>query len=237
MTTTVLTVPTNVFAAFAKIAPKKDIRYYLNGVFVEPDTGAMVCTTGHVLLAHATGARVPDVAPFIIPVALFTHLLKTKFPCVRVSITSGDVGKRTITLEGVRAIDDVEPSGATFQGAEIEGRYPDWRRAVPVSASGEMGHLNPEYLATVADALKLLAGYKGAMVETFHNGPHTAAVLTVSGSDSLGVVMPFRGSKSPDMRPFAALKLTRTSAPADDSGVPAADADAPSDNTEVPKAA
>jgi len=199
MTTAILTTTPAAIAGFLSIVPKSDIRYYLNGVYVEPDTGMMIATDGHVLLAHRTTARVPDVIPpFIIPRALLEKVAKAKCDQVRISIDTSTSSCRDITLQtgnGEGNGTPFEPDGCTFTLPEIEGRYPDWRRIVPRTVSGAATQLDPEKLLQVKEAMQAVCGKKRGRYWPVHvnqNGADQGAMVTCSDIHTFAIVMPWR---------------------------------------------
>lgn len=180
-------------------AGTKDIRYYLNGIFVDPKHGRMVSTTGHVLTVVAVemtaGANVE--APFIIPRDLIESVLKvTKSPqevIVEISgVAKADADappgsrRRTITLcSGI----------AKFQGLEVDGAYPDFTRAVDANPSGEPAQFNPALLLEAQTALSYIGLGKraGALLSTVYNGENGALISERSTSGkAFCVVMPWR---------------------------------------------
>jgi hypothetical protein len=228
MTTAILTVSPRVFAGFLKIAPKADVRYYLRGIFVEPDTGVMTATDGHAMLAHLTGARVANVAPFIIPNALLANAVKAKCHAVRISIAEGPApaaapapearAPRMVTLEcGTGQGEAFEPSGATFTAPEIVGRYPEWRRVVPTKHNDTACAFDPCLLERVYAAMaEVCETRKNArfMVSIQYNGPQNAALVHCERQDVFAVVMPWRDgiNDAPDTM-LEAFGLIHTRAP------------------------
>jgi DNA polymerase-3 subunit beta len=195
----ILTATPSAIAGFLSIAPKSDVRYYLSGVYVEPDTGMMIATDGQVLLAHRTKARVADVAPFIIPRALLENVAKIKCAQVRISIQTDAVARhRLVMLEtgnGEGKGTSFEPDGRTFTFAEIDGCYPDWRRIVPRTVSGAATQLDPEKLLQAKEAMQAVCGEKRSRYWPVHvnpNGADQAAMITCSRIHTFAIVMPWR---------------------------------------------
>lgn len=197
---TVMTVSPRTIAGMLKIAAQKDVRYYLNGVYIEPETGVLVTTDGHVLLAHRTDASVPDVAPFVIPGDLLANVVKSRCASVRISIGGGcgdpDKRDRSIALEcGIGSGDDFVPTGATFTAKEIDGLFPEWRRVVPKETTGEAAQFDAtllERMQTAMAEIYLGNAKKTHYVRVHHNGPTGGALVTCADGDTVGVVMPVR---------------------------------------------
>lgn len=169
-------IPRRLLAAVAPIAASQDIRYYLNGVFLEPTAGPtrLVATDGNMLaVARFVGAE-PGIPAMIIPNAAVTHAIKSKTDVVRLAHISGNKW---------------ELAGCVFE--PVEGVYPDYRRAIPRGASGEAGAFNAELLGAFVKSGKALK-QKGAPILR-QNGPESAALVHFYNEDDfIGVIMPMR---------------------------------------------
>lgn len=199
MNTAILTTTPSAIAGFLSIVPKNDIRYCLNGVYVEPDTGMMIATDGHVLLAHRTTARAAEVIPpFVIPRALLENVAKAKCAQVRISIDTSTSSCRDITLEtgnGEGKGTPFECDGRRFTLPETDGRFPDWRRNVPRAVSGAATQLDPDKLVQVKDAMALVCDRKRQRYFPVHvnaNGADQGAMVTCSDIHTFAIVMPWR---------------------------------------------
>lgn len=216
---TVATVSPRTIAGMLKMTAKQDVRYYLNGVFFETDTGTLVATDGHALMAHRTDARLPDVKPFIIPGELLASVAKAKCMSVRVSIAEdANEGERTITLEqGMGFAADFCPTGATFTAREVAGRFPDWHRVVPTTPDGTPSQFNPEILSRVQEAMADVCDAKkrrnGFGVTVHHNGPSGGALVTCEQTNVIAVIMPWRMDHEAGPT-LDAMGLRATAAPA-----------------------
>lgn len=167
-------------------AATKDIRYYLNGVYIEfqPREGGGILTfcgtDGHILFAGTAPAEFmsdEQTAPFwlIIPADAVKAACKGKMPHV--------------TLEGL-------PDGRYRLGdaifCAIEGRYLDFRRVIPDKVSGEFAHFDFDLLARGQDALR---EYFNAPKKTFAlhpNGEKGTGIICGNGPDAIVAVMPMR---------------------------------------------
>lgn len=170
-----------------EIAPKDDVRYYLNGVYIDPPRGLVEATDGHALFvaalndATAVAAKFADWPAFIIPREVAAAAAKGK-GCV-VTIYRDSFGAYTITT-----------AAGPLAFTPIDGRWPDTARIVPAKCSGEIAQFNPELLADCQNALRLAAGAKASAkfpVFLNHNG-QGAALMTAGQCDALCVVMPWR---------------------------------------------
>jgi DNA polymerase-3 subunit beta len=167
----------------------KDIRYYLQGVYLEfspsPSGAAtdgiltFAATDGHILFAGTAPAVFeadPQSAPFwmIIPSDAVKAAIKTKNDMVILRSMPG--GRYTL--------------GDTVF-APIDAKFPDFRRVIPTSVSGERGDFNPELLVRGNDALREYFGNKKIIYRLNNNGKD-AGVMCGNSRDAVVVVMPMR---------------------------------------------
>lgn len=172
------------------IAGKKDIRYYLNGVYIEFDattTRAVGCD-GHKLGIYQAAA--PDNrghGSIIIPRDVVENLPKKAgiLTFTQVSETHWQIDTGTAIIKFV----------------PCDAKYPDFRRVVhPIQAAGTSGvaaGFNLEYLNQFEKCGNLLAGSKlrvGNRLRLHHNGDGAALVLLNCVEGFAGVVMPMRDS-------------------------------------------
>lgn len=180
-------VSVNALRAARTHAAEKDVRYYLQGVHFDLEAGRIVATDGHRAFICA-GPVVPGAGTFIMSNTLVDSVLKAvgKRPLYdTVAVALGDIGApRGIT---------VSAAGATFNAKEVEGAFPDWRRIVPQSVSGETAQFNPEYLTDAREALATYQGFKAdkAAFKVSHNGS-SPSICTSNCDDALVIVMPLR---------------------------------------------
>ena len=71
---TTITVPLSTLRAVALFAATKDVRYFINGVFIDP-AGVLVATNGHRLITHDLGEPSP-LPPTIVPIDAINAALK-----------------------------------------------------------------------------------------------------------------------------------------------------------------
>lgn len=138
-------------------AAKSDVRQYLNAVQFEAQNGTlfMVSTDGH-------------------------RLSYMRQPAYGVSDQTRLIRRDGLTtaMKGLKPQDDITldldllnvelPNGATITGVlqTEDGKFPDWRRVVPVSVKDNHVHakhlvINPPYLADLAKAADYLGRAKG----------------------------------------------------------------------------
>lgn len=147
-----ITINTDIFAAASLFKATQDIRYYLNGLYLEsgPKGARLVATDGHTMCIAQILGEYP-VTSIIIPTSL-AAIVKHKAKSSRVvelefSEEVSPAGAREISLSF---------DGSKTIGKEIEGRFPDFQRVVPDKASGEVAQFNPDYLVRVQKASTIL---------------------------------------------------------------------------------
>lgn len=197
-----LTIDHAILKALLLVASKQDIRYYLKGVLVDVRSQdvTLVATNGTVLLAvpyvdNVEGDRL--VGQWIIP----REALEAVKPCkvgrttlpITIEILPGaqtpDPERPGVTI---KAPDTIIVTGATTTTTKpVDGRYPDWRRAVPGSASLEVAQFDPALVATFGDVHSMLGGSEKLKPVVHHNG-RGGALVSGLGRDALGVIMPLR---------------------------------------------
>ncbi len=139
-----------IFAAAMHVAGKKDVRFYLNGMLIEPGADGAVCvaTDGHRMLVIRT--NVPwSLGAMIVPRAACEHIAKIKAP-----VQFEREGEQVAAVSGQ----------AKFGFAPIDGRFPDWRAVFP----SEQNDLHPTgfdpiLLEGVMKAAKVLITEFGAL--------------------------------------------------------------------------
>jgi Ftsk gamma domain len=207
-------------AAICKFKATHDIRYYLNGVYVEPspDGGAyIVGTNGHALgLWYDPSAEVER--------AIILRIeKKLEAAC------AGAETKRLLVLDGRLAVVDkteeiyIQPNGGGTAGIpfEISGKFPDWRKVIPeVDYQRRIYDVfRPEYLAHVGQALRIGTNQDKFSAIALNQRSSGAAIVAMSTSaveganNFIGVVMPMRednGIKQP-----AWLAKAKAAAPAE----------------------
>jgi DNA polymerase-3 subunit beta len=173
-----------------------DIRYYLNGVFIEHNGAEtrIVATDGHrmhMVIQENEGQVVAPVE-FIIPADMVKKCITAKAPrqdkSPKIFITY-DNGKISARL----------PDGSEIVQFATDGKFPDYRRIIPQidGSAPEISVFNNDY---VADAIKGFCDYaeiKGKTKPSIGLRPrgNSSGVLCVD--NYLAVVMPMRGEISP----------------------------------------
>lgn len=180
-----ITIDHSVIKALLICAAKQDVRYYLKGVLVDVRASDVTLVTidGHRLLAYpvATDA-IEALAPgqYIIP----REALEAVKPCKAGRITL----PITIEIDTVKGLENKITGATSVVTPLIDGKFPDWRRVMPKTVSGEPTQYNPEYVSGFGDICKLLGGKYGPYIN--HNGSSAAPVTNLG--PALGVIMPLR---------------------------------------------
>lgn len=185
-----ITVSARLLRAAMTFAAKNDVRYYLNGVLVEPSPDGqgvrLVATDGHRLAVLFDADGSAD-APAIIE--------RHKLP------TLPRKGSETLaTFDGERA---TYPGGTSLPVSYVAGRFPDWQAVVPDVAqlTGAPGAFNTEYLA---DLEAVPAGYESKNGAAIHcRDPESSALVTFGNLPAFVVLMPLRnGDTAPALPDF-----------------------------------
>ena len=195
-----ITIDHSIIKALLICTAKQDIRYYLNGVSVDARANGdvvLVATDGHRLLAYPVAVdNIEALAPgeYIIPRETLEAVKPAKagritLP-IHIDITTApdtpDPERVGVTIKGKTSITVTGATSAVT--APIDGKFPDWRRIVPASTSGELAQFNADYVSGFGDVCKLLGGSYGPYIN--HNGGAPAVVTNLPGA--LGLIMPFR---------------------------------------------
>ena len=191
-----VTINPRALKACALAASTEKGRYYLQGVSLEmaPPHNIMVATNGYVLIAakrasadNTVQAAPEGTPPVIIPSTMIAQIKLTR--------RCGDTGELTIEKDRLT----LEYDAGTLVGKAIDGTFPDWRKVVPASVSGKVGHYNPAYLALLGKAYALLTDFEYKALSIGHNGEGCA--LVDLGADAIGAIMPCRSTAPPTERP------------------------------------
>lgn len=171
-----LNVPADTLRAALIAASTEQVRYYLNGVYVDPK-GYLVSTDGHRLFCAKLDLT--DVPPF------------------DGWIMSREALKRALTGYKAQTINICPNRIGDIACSPVDGNYPDWRRVVPnADLSGETAQFNASYIADLAKMGALMIGKKGKdsgmTYYLHHNGNGPAGVTFPGCEDAFAVLMPYR---------------------------------------------
>lgn len=161
--------------ALLMIAGKKDVRYYLNGVYIDHKKRLAIATDSHALL--------------------FIKLEPDDIAESSVIISRNAVENAVKIKNGQMCIG---PHGhidlGCMRSKPVDGRYPDVLRVVPDKTSGIVAAFDPWQLNRMQEAARLI-NTKNYVIKLHMNGPDAAIVNC--GSNALGLVMPCRPSDTP----------------------------------------
>lgn len=178
-------------------AAKKDVRYYLVGVYLECAINGdlhIVGCDGHILFAGLVPAPyvkwtdVPQVGPWsmIIPLDTVKNALKAN---------KSEIIDLVVMPDGRYMI------GSTVFNP-IDGVYPDWRRVAKwPDAQPEPGQYNPDLLVQVNSAVKEWFDGGSKWTGHLHQFGTSSAVYTGDNMTGFAIIMPYRPN-DPDIRPF-----------------------------------
>ena len=193
-----ITIDHSVVKALLICAAKQDVRYYLKGVLVDARANGdvvLVTTDGHRMLAYpvATDA-IEALAPgqYIIP----REALEAVKPCK----AGRHVLPITIEIDVANGRENKITGATSTVTPLIDGKYPDWRRVLPKTVSGEPTQYQAEYLGDFGRIADLL----GTKYPHIHHNGSSAAIVGNLGA-ALGVLMPMRSDAEFSALPAWAL--------------------------------
>lgn len=185
--------PISALAAVLVCAAQDDVRYYLNGVYLDFPKGRIVATDGHRLFCGAIPAA--DVEPVIVARGQAEQALKAhgklrkrereSIVAFALAVTEAG-GVRSVAIHATAA-------GAVFTDKAIDGRFPDYERVIPLNPSGDLAQYDPLYIASAAEALGRFDGRDRhkLYINIEHNG-NAAGLVTMEGVEAFCIVMPVR---------------------------------------------
>lgn len=176
-----ITVKTDVLKAVALFASTKDVRYYLIGVFIEtgPEGARVVATDGHTMAVAKIEGSFPA-SGIVIPADAIDRIKADK-QTPDVTFEYGET--RGADPRKVRIAFNI----STVEVAEIDGKFPEYRRVFPTQVSGERAVYPPQHHARVQKAATLVGG-QSVVAYIAQNG--TGAGVAVLPKDIVAVVMP-----------------------------------------------
>ena len=194
--------------AMSRLAPTKDIRYYLNGLHVVQDNrGTYIeATNGHML-----GRLLIDETPVANPCSVILPL-----ESVKTLAATGKKGKETVcfTVDVVK-ISAINPQGETMIFQAVEGKFPDCDRVIPAltsDSSFEPSTYNPEYIQAFYDCAKDLgSSCEGITVQIKQRGNDSGIVNIDSDPLFVGIIMPMREHNTANVPTWCSKPKTVTS--------------------------
>lgn len=168
--------------ALLNIAPEKEVRYYLVGVYLDIPANRMVATDGSCMGILAlsdnaeTMAEFKDCAPVIMPRTFCESIGKVKSSAFMLTV---DYSTSPATLTATL------PTG-TVSAPAIDGRYPEYTRVIPQGpfVVGVCAAFDGDIVARVQKFL-------GGVGAWYHTGATDRAAV-LCRHDALAVIMPMR---------------------------------------------
>jgi DNA polymerase-3 subunit beta len=179
------TINIEVLRALLPLAAKNDVRFYLNGVYVDfqADKTVYVATNGHVLGKYVEEVGNGHTFSIIIPYDVVKQL-----KVGRGTAKYGDL----IFNPDMNAARIVNPAASQDLGfTSIDGKYPDYTKVIPEEPSGEVAQFDIELLYLFAQVNKAFGSKIPGRVKIDHNGER-GALVHLSRSEFTGVIMPVR---------------------------------------------
>lgn len=182
----------NAIQAAQHCAAAKDIRYYLNGVYVNfkrGDQATVAGTDGHILFAGL--ASLQGQTPSSDPYAWVGHSFIIPIDVVK------KLDKKAAIYE-LRAIGDGQYclNGIVFKSED--GTYPDISRVIPsnedLEKPQEPSHYNPDLLVRATKALRTYYGARPTTCYDIHQRGNSSGVMHAGENCALVVVMPMRSN-------------------------------------------
>ena len=183
-----VTIPVRFLAAALHFVAVRDVRYYLQGVLIDP-IGAVVATDGHVAVVCklAPGTLPADFPAIVLPSAQVKE------------IVTAAKSFKTITLEVTPATDKTTAHKVEVIGGfrvapflTIDCKFPDWTRIYPTLCNGEPASLDAVLFARFAKA-RAAMGIKSSesgIFTTYANGQNCH--VGVLADDVHALIAPLR---------------------------------------------
>lgn len=171
----------NILKALNVLTAKKDIRYYLNGVYVEINqNGAyFVATDGHKMgIYHNDEIKSDAPIEHVIPSTLIDQASKV-------------IKNMSLIDLDLNPMIEINYLHNTFKAPAIDGKYPDFRKVIPESLNNEIAQFDPDFLMQFKKCACILNDVKNCDIAIGHNG-HSGSVIDIQNTNFLGVIMPYR---------------------------------------------
>jgi DNA polymerase-3 subunit beta len=175
-----------------------ETRYYLKGVAVQLDGDKLfiAATDGHRLIAmqpeftiERDDTAATDRASFgsvIIPADIVKNLKLNK-----------SVDECTLTIDSGKG--EIEHCGQSVKFGFVDGSFPEWRRVIPPTISGETAQFDARYVGELPK-IKAAFGEKATKIAIEHNGDAPAFAALALPIPYVCLLMPYR-----DRNPLADL--------------------------------
>ena len=184
----------SVLKAMSEIAPAKEIRYYLCGVYFECNQAStrLVATDGHCLGVYESNQEniLDSAINFILPLDVIKLLKVVHKQCEEVTVTIER--KHETELDLITGGTIQVAGGPAISWKAVDGRFPDYIRVLPTETmSGETAQFDPAIVNKFLKAAKFLGLSTKNGVPIGHNG-HNSALIALGDPNFIGVIMPMR---------------------------------------------
>ena len=173
-----------IFSVACMFSSKDDVRYYLQGVFIEKAKEGVILTAtdGHRLISINDKEGELKGDPILVKNNKFLLSL-----CKKVK---GEKSERTVSIDGFSATVRNDKELATVSDILIDGTFPKWMSFVPKIDKPSPAAYNASYLNDFGRAGKLLNGNNYIKITGTEGG--AAIVNFYNYDDAFGVLMPVR---------------------------------------------
>lgn len=194
-----LSFPAATLRAAICCSANKDVRYYLNGVFLHSSKDRIMATDGHLLfVGHleraVSGTDFPDII----------------VPREPIDLAMKSLGRKSIERTGIEfrqhedGTFDLYTLAGTFPFTPVDARPVEYERVVPTKPNGEVAQFDPDLLAAAREALQWYTGKSRNFYGVLSHNGNGPALYTDAVTKALCVVMPFRSGDPDDLSWFTA---------------------------------
>jgi DNA polymerase-3 subunit beta len=166
------------------LSAKKDVRYYMNGVFIEitPKGAYFVATDGHKMgIWHESEITAPETISHVIPATLIDQVSKAINKTI--NLVEIDLGPMI----------EINNLNNVFKAPAIDGKYPDFRRVIPETINNEIAQFDPEFLSQFYKCAAILNSVKKPDIAIGHNGTgNGGSIVDIQNGKFLGIIMPYK---------------------------------------------
>ena len=218
-TTTTTTIDARALLAVACAMSDEQTRYYLRGVFVEWSAThvRLTATDGIMLitlrLPYVDDAPRPDAdelpRPLIIPREMLTQIKMRKGAPNTLTLTVTPASVNGTMEPGLR----IDHGALSLNGVAEHSEFPDYRRILPATVSGDTAQYDAHLLARLVAARTHLMDARPrcsgsdtrdttGMMSIAHNGDSPGVVDIAAGTvyEAIAVCMPYRDRREPGAR-------------------------------------
>ncbi|WP_428383573.1 hypothetical protein [Nevskia ramosa] len=210
-----IVIPSKVIKAALICVARQDVRYYLNGILIEPaaDLSAVyiVATDGHRMVVIRVEQAADAIPADMQPMILSTRGMMAASKNDTVVLTGIDAQSKCMLTRSLKAATlgrkrYARPEDDWHLCSVIEGKFPNWRNVLSQSVNApemDAPGAQHEYLNGLQQIYRLLAGElhqsslaSSALFQVVQRGDNamTLAIPTDEGIEAVAIVMPMRPS-------------------------------------------